>query len=97
MAGFYSINAEIECQKILQMFREEGYATALPRVENNNIVFHQWSPGDELVSGKFNTQEPSAESAVVTPDVILTPLLAFDLKMRRLGYGGGFYDRIRGE
>lgn len=38
-------------------------------------------------------QEPSIDKAIVVPDVIFVPMLAFNEKCERLGYGGGYYDR----
>jgi 5-formyltetrahydrofolate cyclo-ligase len=56
-------------------------------------VFRAWSPGDDLEPAAFNTQIPSADKPELTPGVVLAPLLAFDRRGYRLGYGGGFYDR----
>ena len=49
--------------------------------------------GEPLVSGVWDIQIPPDTAAEVVPDVLLVPLLAFDLQGYRLGYGGGFYDR----
>ena len=46
-----------------------------------------------MITGKFGLQEPIADDATIMPDILLAPLLAFDAKGGRLGYGGGFYDR----
>ena len=44
-----------------------------------------------MVAERFGTMRP--EGAVGVPDVLLVPLLAFDARCNRLGYGGGYYDR----
>ena len=47
--------------------------------------------------GVWGIAEPKADKPVVEPDILLVPLLAFDRRGWRLGYGGGFYDRtLRG-
>jgi 5-formyltetrahydrofolate cyclo-ligase len=72
-----------------------GHQIALPVVleANQPLVFRAWSPGDDLEPAAFNTQIPSADKPELTPGVVLAPLLAFDRRGYRLGYGGGFYDR----
>ena len=54
--------------------------------------FIQWSLKDPLVINKFGIPEPS-DGKMKFPDILLIPLLSFDTKLNRVGYGGGFYDR----
>ena len=56
------------------------------------LRFREWSPGCTLVEGAFKALIP-AEGAWIDPEVLIVPLLAFDARGFRLGYGGGFYDR----
>ncbi|MFN3991557.1 MAG: 5-formyltetrahydrofolate cyclo-ligase [Tabrizicola flagellatus] len=56
------------------------------------LRFREWSPGCKLVEGAFKAMIPE-EGAWVEPDVLIVPLLAWDRRGFRLGYGGGFYDR----
>lgn len=56
------------------------------------LKFREWSPGCRLVQGAFKAMIPE-EGAWVEPEVMIVPLLAFDARGYRLGYGGGFYDR----
>ena len=56
------------------------------------LRFREWSPGCALVAGDFGALIP-AEGAWVEPAVLIVPMLAFDARGYRLGYGGGFYDR----
>ena len=55
------------------------------------LSFRRWSPGDPLVPGRFGTVESLGD--VVVPGVLLVPLLAWDQRGNRLGYGAGYYDR----
>jgi 5-formyltetrahydrofolate cyclo-ligase len=56
------------------------------------LKFREWGLGVAMVAGDFGALIP-AEGAWVTPQVVIVPLLAFDARGFRLGYGGGFYDR----
>ncbi|MFN4130000.1 MAG: 5-formyltetrahydrofolate cyclo-ligase [Paracoccaceae bacterium] len=56
------------------------------------LRFRDWSPGCAMVAGEFGALIP-AEGAWLEPEVLIVPLLAFDARGYRLGYGGGFYDR----
>jgi 5-formyltetrahydrofolate cyclo-ligase len=56
------------------------------------LRFREWSPGCRLVEGAFKALIPEA-GAWVEPEVLIVPMLAWDRRGYRLGYGGGFYDR----
>ncbi|WP_161556049.1 5-formyltetrahydrofolate cyclo-ligase [Mangrovicoccus ximenensis] len=56
------------------------------------LSFHLWSPGVALQSAGFGTSAP-VEAPEVVPDVLVVPMLAFDGKGGRMGYGAGHYDR----
>ena len=55
--------------------------------------FYKWSFSDALKVNKYGIPEPQTKS-IVYPDILLIPLLAFDKNLNRLGYGGGYYDRL---
>lgn len=56
------------------------------------LRFREWSPGCAMMAGEFGALIP-ADGAWLEPEVLIVPLLAFDARGYRLGYGGGFYDR----
>ncbi len=69
----------------------------LPRCVGKSLVWHRWSPGDPLEKGTYGILEPVADWPEVEPetvDLILVPAVACDPRGYRLGYGGGFYDRL---
>ena len=56
------------------------------------LKFREWTPGCAMQEGAFKAYIP-VEGAWVEPEVVIVPLVAFDARGFRLGYGGGFYDR----
>ena len=95
VSGFLPIGEEINPLPLMLRMRAAGYTLALPTMEGKAkpLVFRVWGPEDEMREVKWGIREPLPTSLVVEPDVLLVPLLAFDAKGYRLGYGGGFYDR----
>jgi len=70
-----------------------------PRCEGNSLIWHTCSPEDErsLQTGTYGIREPKPELPVLSAqqvDLILVPAIACDRRGYRLGYGGGFYDRL---
>ena len=93
VAGFWPIGAEIDIRPLLQALHAGGHRVALPETppRGNPLVFRLWHPGMAMIPERFGTSRPSG--APVRPDWLFIPLLAFDRTGRRLGYGGGYYDR----
>jgi 5-formyltetrahydrofolate cyclo-ligase len=95
VSAFHPYMSEISTVELLAKLAAEGWTTALPVVVGKELplVFRTWMPGEPLVSGLWDIQVPAETAPEVEPDVLLVPMLAFDRKGFRLGYGGGFYDR----
>jgi len=93
IGGYYPINFEINILPILELLKKQC-SVALPTVlQNNKMDFRIWNEHDPLFVNKFGILEPSKKNKKVIPQLFLTPLLAFDQKLNRLGYGRGYYDR----
>lgn len=95
VAGYWPMRGEIDVLPLLGALSQRGQVTALPAVigRKDPLVFRRWAPGEPLEEGLYGTRHPAVSAAVVRPVCLLVPLLAFDRKGIRLGYGGGFYDR----
>lgn len=92
---YWPMGDEADPRALAHMLAARGHTLALPvvAVKKSPLHFRAWREGDALVVHPFGMHEPPESAARVTPDVLLVPLLAFDAKGTRLGYGGGFYDR----
>ncbi|MDX5932744.1 5-formyltetrahydrofolate cyclo-ligase [Acidiphilium acidophilum] len=93
VSGFWPIGDEIDVRPLMVALSALGHRLCLPETPKRGLplVFRHWMPGEALVAGRFGTSHPVGE--VVVPDFVLVPLLAFDRKGNRLGYGAGYYDR----
>ncbi len=95
VSGFWPMGDEIDLRPLLRALDAAGHVLALPVTppRGRPLRFRRWRFGAPLVPGGFGTSVPPPDAPEVVPDALLVPLLAFDAAGRRLGYGGGFYDR----
>ncbi len=96
VAGYRPFRDEIDPLPLMLKLAATGARLALPvtppRDQPLPLTFRAWTPGDALTAGGFGVHEPTG-GEVVIPDVVLVPLLAFDRRGHRLGYGQGHFDR----
>jgi 5-formyltetrahydrofolate cyclo-ligase len=95
VSAFAAMPDELNVWPLLRRLHGAGVPLALPVVEGKGkpLVFRAWAPGDAMDKGVWDIPQPKPGRPLVEPDILLVPLLAFDGGGRRLGYGGGFYDR----
>ena len=94
IGGYYPVNSEIDDLAILRKFEENKYNISLPVIKKNfQMDFYRWSFSDVLKVNKYGIPEPEIKN-IVYPNILLIPLVAFDKNLNRLGYGGGYYDRL---
>jgi 5-formyltetrahydrofolate cyclo-ligase len=97
--AYASIGAELQTERFLECVLDDGKILALPRVERGGLRLY--GVGDlerDLAPGTWGIREPiPGHCPTVDPggvDLALVPGVAFDPRGRRLGYGGGYYDRL---
>jgi len=94
--AYCSFRGEPQLDALLQ---QPSRVWGLPRCEEQTLIWHRWFRNSPyaLTRGTYGITEPAAASPLVEPyrvDLILVPCLACDINGYRLGYGGGFYDRM---
>ena len=94
IGGYYPVNFEIDSLELLRKFKKNKFNISLPVIKKNfQMDFYSWSFSEPLKINKYGIPEPEAKN-IVYPDILLIPLVAFDKNLNRLGYGGGYYDRL---
>lgn len=95
VASYMAKGSEIDPVILDTKLAADGHQICLPVVigKHHPLAFRLYRHGDSLVNGMFDIPEPLAAAPIGVPTVMLIPMLAFDLHGKRLGYGGGFYDR----
>ena len=91
--AYFSFRKEVELEPLFHLKKK----WAFPRCVGKNLVWHLWKPGEPLVKDKYGIKTPLKTSPIVSilsADSILVPVVACDRHKYRLGYGGGFYDRL---
>jgi 5-formyltetrahydrofolate cyclo-ligase len=95
ISGFSSLPEEFRAWPLLRRLHGEGQPLAMPVMQGKNLplLFRAWTPGDAMDRAVWGIGEPKSDKPSLEPDIVLAPLLAFDVSGWRLGYGGGYYDR----
>ncbi len=94
LSAYWPFRGEPDVKPLLRKLREGGTRIALPVVvaKGQPLLFREWRAGARLERGVWNIPFP-ADGPEVVPDIAIAPVVGFDPRCYRLGYGGGFFDR----
>ena len=94
--GFLAFGSELPTLPLLERLGAEGHVLAVPHIAEGDLTPVAFRPGEALVEAVWGIPEP-ANLRVIDPltiEVVVAPGLGFDRSGFRVGYGGGFYDRL---
>ena len=94
IAGYYPSNYEVDILNFLEKASRKKFRIALPVIRSSGTMsFKSWIFKESLYVNKFGILEPKDTKKEIIPDLIMVPLVAFDERLNRIGYGKGYYDR----
>ena len=94
IAGYYPSNYEVNILSFLEKVSKKKFKIALPVINSSGgMSFRSWIFKEPLYVNKFGILEPKSSKKKIIPDLIMVPLVAFDNRLNRIGYGKGYYDR----
>ncbi len=94
VSGYSPLKSEISPMPLLRRCADDGAALALPVVvgRGHPLIMRAWAFGAPLTSGVWGIRQPPPAAPEAFPDILIVPLLAFDRRGHRIGYGAGYYD-----
>ncbi len=94
--AFWSFGSEVQTSALIEQLHGSGTRVVLPRIAEGELEAVAYAPGDPVTATSFGAMEPAGADVVPAEDVdvVIVPGVAFDRRGGRVGYGGGFYDRL---
>ncbi len=93
--AYFSVRQEPDISYLFSKEKKWGFPVCIA----NSLAWYLWQPGEPLQQGKYGIKQPLPNSVTVEPetvDLMILPTVACDALGYRLGYGGGYYDRLLG-
>lgn len=95
VALYLAYGSELSTTPLIRALAASGVQLLLPRLRGTQMQFVEWAPGEALRRNRFGIAEPCGRrlATLAHVDLVLMPLTGYDRHGRRLGTGGGYYDR----
>ncbi|WP_156420711.1 5-formyltetrahydrofolate cyclo-ligase [Aureimonas sp. AU22] len=93
VGAYLPIGSELDPRPAMSALADRGLRLAVPAIVDGDLEFRELRGDAPLLDQGLGTVAPGPGAARLAPDVLLVPLLAFDRRCARIGYGKGFYDR----
>jgi len=93
VGAYWPIRSEVDPRPLMRALIRRGQDVALSQILHPHLSWRLWRPGDVLIKGGFGVREPGPDAPEVFPSALLVPLVAFDRRGGRVGYGKGHFDR----
>jgi 5-formyltetrahydrofolate cyclo-ligase len=95
IAFCWPVRGEFDARALVARLLARGWRAAMPVVVRADapMVFRPWTPSAPMAADPYGIPIPAGAEISAPPDVVLVPLVAFDARGFRLGYGGGYFDR----
>ena len=87
---------ELDTSSIINKLKSKQKIIIVPKISNNELVHVAINDETEYSLNEYGIKEPNDGNHFIIEnlDIILIPLLAFDIEGHRVGYGKGYYDRF---
>ncbi|MEE2661791.1 MAG: 5-formyltetrahydrofolate cyclo-ligase [Pseudomonadota bacterium] len=95
VSAYWPLPGEIDVRPLIYELLQREVSVLLPSSTGRKkpLVFRSWEEGVDLVDSGMGFMEPDTGATILSPDLLIVPLLGFDANCNRLGYGGGYYDK----
>jgi 5-formyltetrahydrofolate cyclo-ligase len=93
IGAYWPIRSEVSSRPLMEALIARGQDVALSQILHPHLSWRLWQPGDVLIKGGFGVREPGPDAPECFPTALLVPLVAFDRRGGRIGYGKGHFDR----